>query len=81
MGYYIAIILIGIFAGYNAAKLVKGTGFGLIVNLILGIAGAFLGSYLFGLMGIKIIDSLLGTLITASVGAIVLLWLINLIKK
>lgn len=81
MGYYIGIILIGIFAGYVAGKLIKGRGFGLVVNLLLGIAGAFLGSFLFGLVGINIVDGLLGSLITATVGAIVVLWVVNLFRS
>lgn len=80
MGYYIGILLIGIFAGYIAGRLVKGRGFGLIVNLILGIGGAFLGSFLFGLFNISMVDGLLGSLITATLGAVVLLWLVNLIR-
>jgi len=80
MGYYIGIALIGIFAGYIAGRLVKGRGFGLIVNLILGIGGAFLGSFLFGLFNISMVDGLLGSLITATLGAVVLLWLVNLIR-
>lgn len=81
MGYYIGVILIGIFAGYIAGRLLKGRGFGVLVNLLLGIAGAFIGSFLFRLFGINIIDGLLGSLITATAGAIVLLWLVHLFKR
>jgi uncharacterized membrane protein YeaQ/YmgE (transglycosylase-associated protein family) len=81
MGFYIGIILIGIFAGYIAGKLVRGSGFGLIINLLLGIAGAFMGSFIFDFLGIHIIDGLLGSLITATLGAVVLLWIFSLFRK
>jgi uncharacterized membrane protein YeaQ/YmgE (transglycosylase-associated protein family) len=80
MGYYIGIALIGIFAGYIAGKLVKGRGFGLVINLILGIAGAFVGSWIFSLVEINIMDGLLGSLITASFGAIIILVFANLLR-
>jgi len=81
MGYYISIALIGIFAGYIAGSLVKGRGFGLIINLILGIAGAFLGSWMFSLVEINLMDGLLGSLITATVGAIIILAIANLLRR
>ena len=73
-------ILIGIAAGFLAGKIMKGSGFGLIVNLLVGIAGAVLGGWLFGMLGIGI-GGLIGALVTALVGAIVLLWIISLFKK
>jgi Transglycosylase associated protein. len=73
-------ILIGIAAGFLAGRIMKGSGFGLIVNLLVGIAGAVLGGWLFGILGIGI-GGLIGALVTALVGAIVLLWVISLFKK
>ena len=69
---FIWYILIGLAAGFIAGKLVKGGGFGLIVNLIVGIVGGVLGGWLF---------SIIGSLITSVVGAIVLLWLVGLISR
>lgn len=53
---------------------------GLLLNLIIGIVGGFLGGWLFGLIGIGG-TSILWQLISATVGSIVLLWIISLIKK
>ena len=74
---FIWYILIGILAGYLAGKIVRGGGMGLLVNLIVGIVGGVLGGWLFGIMGICVI----GSLITATVGAIVLLAIVSLFSK
>src|SRR5208337_4205500 len=63
-----------------AGQILKGGGFGLWGDLIVGVIGALLGGFLFGLLGISA-GGLLGSLITATVGAIVLLLLLRLIKK
>jgi uncharacterized membrane protein YeaQ/YmgE (transglycosylase-associated protein family) len=74
-------ITVGIVAGFLAGKVTKGKGFGLIFNILVGVGGAILGGWLFGQLGISIGTGLLSTLITAFVGAIVLLFIINLLKK
>ncbi|MBN2367083.1 MAG: GlsB/YeaQ/YmgE family stress response membrane protein [Calditrichaeota bacterium] len=58
----------------------KGKGFGLVGNLIVGCVGALLGGYLFQLLGIAG-GGLIASLIAAVVGAIILLWIIGLVKK
>jgi uncharacterized membrane protein YeaQ/YmgE (transglycosylase-associated protein family) len=58
----------------------RGGGFGLLVNIIVGIAGAIIGGWVFGLLGISA-SGILGSLITALVGAILLLWIISLFKR
>jgi uncharacterized membrane protein YeaQ/YmgE (transglycosylase-associated protein family) len=73
-------LLIGIVAGWLAGLIMKGRGFGLIGNLIVGCIGALLGGFLFGALGIAAYG-LIGSLIAALVGAIVLLWIISLVKK
>ena len=77
---FIWYILIGIFAGYLAGKIVRGGGMGLLVNLIVGIIGGGWGGWLFGLMGIWT-AGVVGSLITATVGAIVLLAIVSLFSK
>ena len=71
-------IIIGIVAGYLAGKIMRGGGFGVIVNLILGIIGGVLG--VFSLLGISA-GGILGSLITSTVGAILLLWIGSLFNK
>ncbi len=73
-------LLIGLVAGWVAGQIMKGKGFGLLGNLIVGCIGAVLGGYLFGLLGISAYG-LIGSLVTALAGALVLLWIIRLIQK
>ena len=74
-------ILIGIAAGFLAGQIMKGRGFGLVINLLVGIAGAILGGWLFGVLGLSIGGGIIGALVTALIGAIVLLFIISLFKK
>ncbi len=73
-------LLIGLCAGWLAGVLTKGRGFGIAGNLIIGVIGAILGGFLFGLLGLKSY-SLLGSLVMATVGAVVLLFLVGLAIK
>ena len=73
-------ILIGLAAGWLAGQIMKGGGFGVLGDIIVGIVGAVLGGFLFGVLGIQA-GGLIGSLIVATVGAVVLLYLIRLIKK
>ena len=73
-------LIIGALAGFLAGKLMKGGGFGLWVNLAVGIIGAVVGGFIFGFLGIST-NGLIGSLITATVGAIVLLWIVDMVKK
>lgn len=77
---FIWYILIGLVAGAVAGKLMRGGGFGFIVNLVVGIIGGVLGGWLFSLIGIHT-TSIIGNLITSVVGAIFLLWLVGLLSK
>jgi uncharacterized membrane protein YeaQ/YmgE (transglycosylase-associated protein family) len=78
--YLIWVVLLGMLAGWLAGQITKGSGFGLLGDLVVGIVGSLLGSFLFGLIGI-VAYGLVGRLAMAVIGAIVLLWLIRLIKK
>jgi len=74
-------LIIGAVAGWLAGLLVKGGGFGLIVDIIVGIVGAFIGGWLAGMAGISLGGGLLGSIITATLGAVVLLFVIRLFKR
>ncbi|NPD82101.1 GlsB/YeaQ/YmgE family stress response membrane protein [Prevotella sp. PINT] len=67
-------IISGIVAGYIASRLQKGEGSGCLVNLFLGLLGGVVGSWVFGLFGLTAY-SWIGEMITAIVGAVVVLWL------
>jgi uncharacterized membrane protein YeaQ/YmgE (transglycosylase-associated protein family) len=74
-------ILIGLAAGWLAGQLMRGGGFGVIGDIIVGVIGALLGGFLFGSLGIFPGGGLFGSLIVATIGAVVLLFLLRLIKK
>jgi uncharacterized membrane protein YeaQ/YmgE (transglycosylase-associated protein family) len=80
MIYLLWVVLIGILAGWIAGQITKGSGFGTLGDLIVGILGSLLGSFLFSLLGI-VAYGLIGRLAMAVIGAIVLLWLMRLVKK
>ena len=65
----------------NQIVTMKGGGFGIIGNVIVGVLGAFAGSFLFEQVGIRIAGGLAGSLITAVIGSVVVLFVIGLIKK
>jgi uncharacterized membrane protein YeaQ/YmgE (transglycosylase-associated protein family) len=75
----IVFLIIGVIAGFLAGKVMKGTGFGFLGDLVVGVIGAFLGGWMFGLLGISTYG-LVGSLLTAFAGALVLLFALRLIK-
>jgi uncharacterized membrane protein YeaQ/YmgE (transglycosylase-associated protein family) len=77
----IAWLIIGIVAGWLAGKIVEGAGFGLIVDIIVGIVGAFIGGWLAGVLGINIGGGLISSIIVAVIGAVILLVVLRLIKR
>ncbi len=77
---FILYLVIGAIAGWLAGLIMKGRGFGLLGNIVVGIIGGFLGGFLFGLLGISG-GNMLGSLFTALIGAVVLLFIVGLIKK
>ena len=76
----VAFLIIGAIAGWLAGVVMKGGGFGLLGDIVIGIVGAFIGGWLFGFLGI-FAGGFVGAVITAFVGACVLLFIIRLIKK
>ena len=72
-------LLIGLAAGWLAGLVMRGKGLSLLGNLIVGVLGAFLGGFMFKIIGIHT-TNMIGSLITAVVGAVVLLYLVRLIK-
>jgi uncharacterized membrane protein YeaQ/YmgE (transglycosylase-associated protein family) len=74
-------LIIGAIAGWLAGLLVKGGGFGLIVDIIVGIVGAVIGGWLAGILGISIGSGFIGSVIVAVVGAVILLFVIRLFKR
>jgi uncharacterized membrane protein YeaQ/YmgE (transglycosylase-associated protein family) len=73
------IVLVGLVAGWLAGQIVRGTGFGLIGDLIIGIVGAFIGDWLLPQLGIYIGVGIVGAIINATIGAILLLLVMRLV--
>jgi uncharacterized membrane protein YeaQ/YmgE (transglycosylase-associated protein family) len=76
----IVIILVGIVAGWLAGQLMRGGGFGLIGDLIVGILGAFFGDWLFPQLGLHLGVGLVAQIISAAIGAIILLFILRLVS-
>ncbi len=76
----IKFIIIGIIAGWLGGKLMRGEGYGLLGNLILGILGAFMGKFALGFLGF-IPHTLIAKIISATIGAVLVLFLNSLIQK
>lgn len=79
---FLLFILIGAVAGWLAGVIMKGGGFGLLINIVVGVIGGFLGGWLFRVLKVNLFNgSIVGALIAAVVGAIVLLWVVSFFKR
>lgn len=78
---FIVWIVVGMIAGWLAGLVMKGGGYGVLVDIILGILGGFVGGWLFGLMGIWPGGGIIGSIIVAFVGAVILVAITRLIKR
>ena len=76
----IGFLVVGLAAGWLAGQIMKGEGFGLLGNIIVGVIGAVLGGLLFGLLGLSA-SGTIGSLVTATVGAVVLIATVARLKK
>jgi uncharacterized membrane protein YeaQ/YmgE (transglycosylase-associated protein family) len=74
-------LIVGAVAGWLAGMVVKGGGFGLIGDIIVGIVGAFIAGWLLPQLGIVIGTGIVGAIIDAFIGAVILLVIIRLIKR
>lgn len=78
---FVWFLVVGAVAGWIAGQIMKGGGFGVVGNIIVGIIGGIIGGWAFGALGVSTGGGLVGSLVTAVVGAIVLLFVVGLIKK
>lgn len=77
-------LLLGVVAGWLAGQIMKGSGFGIIGNIVVGIIGSFLGGWLGSKLGIEGAETggfNLGSIVTAVLGAIVLLFIVGLLNR
>lgn len=78
----IVLVLVGLVAGFLAGLVVKGGGFGFVGNVIVGVIGAFIGNWVFGsLLGITLAPGIIGAIITAAIGAVILLFVVGLFQR
>jgi len=78
---FLAWIIVGLIAGWLAGQVMKGGGYGVLVDIILGLLGGLLGGWLFGQLGIGTGGSMVGSIIVAFIGAVILVGITRLIKK
>jgi uncharacterized membrane protein YeaQ/YmgE (transglycosylase-associated protein family) len=76
----VVILLVGLVAGYLAGKIVRGSGFGLIGNICVGIVGAFIGDWLLPQLGIHLGTGIISAIINATIGAVLLLFVLRLVQ-
>jgi uncharacterized membrane protein YeaQ/YmgE (transglycosylase-associated protein family) len=76
----IIILFVGLVAGWLAGKVVRGTGFGILGDIVIGIAGAFVASFLFPRLGIHIGVGLVSEVIYSAIGAVILLVVVRLVR-
>jgi uncharacterized membrane protein YeaQ/YmgE (transglycosylase-associated protein family) len=74
-------ILVGLVAGWLAGKVMKGGGYGVGMDIVIGMVGGMIGGRLFGLLGVFPGGGLIGSILVAFVGAVILIWLVHMIKR
>jgi uncharacterized membrane protein YeaQ/YmgE (transglycosylase-associated protein family) len=74
-------LIVGLIAGWLAGVLVKGGGYGVLGDIVVGIIGAFIGGYLFSSFGATAGGGLIGSIIVATIGAVILIFIVRLIKR
>lgn len=77
----IIFLIVGAVAGWLAGQLVKGYGFGLVGNIVVGIVGALIAGWLFPTIGINLGSGMVAAIINATIGAVILLVLLRLVKQ
>jgi len=77
----LVILLVGIVAGWLAGKIVRGSGFGLLGDLVIGVVGAFIASLLFPRLGIQLGTGIISEIVFSALGAIILLLIVGLFRR
>jgi uncharacterized membrane protein YeaQ/YmgE (transglycosylase-associated protein family) len=78
---FLAWIVVGLIAGWLAGQVMKGGGYGVAVDIILGLVGGVLGGWIFGRLGISAGSGMIGSIIVAFVGAVILVGITRLLKR
>jgi uncharacterized membrane protein YeaQ/YmgE (transglycosylase-associated protein family) len=78
---FVAWIVVGLVAGWLAGQLMKGGGYGVVVDIILGLLGGVVGGWLFGLLGLSSGGGMIGSIIVAFIGAVILVGINRVLKR
>ena len=78
---FLAWIVVGLIAGWPAGQVMKGGGYGVAVDIILGLVGGVLGGWIFGRLGISAGGGMIGSIIVAFVGAVILVGITRLLNR
>ena len=78
---FLAWIVVGLIAGWLAGQLMKGGGYGMVADIILGLLGGVLGGWIFGKLGISVGGGMIGSIIVAFIGAVILVGITRLLKR
>jgi uncharacterized membrane protein YeaQ/YmgE (transglycosylase-associated protein family) len=76
----IIILVVGVIAGWLAGQIVRGTGFGMLGDLIIGIIGAFIGGWLLPQLGVHLGAGMVAAIANATIGAIILLFVLRAVR-
>jgi len=77
----LAWIIVGLIAGWLADQVMKGGGYGVVVDIILGLLGGVLGGWIFGKLGVSTGGGMIGSIIVAFIGAVILVGITRLLKR
>src|SRR6266403_5459626 len=76
----LVVLFVGLVAGWLAGKIIRGTGFGVIGDILIGVVGAFIGDWLLPRLSIHLGTGIVSAIINATIGAVLLLFIIKLVR-
>jgi uncharacterized membrane protein YeaQ/YmgE (transglycosylase-associated protein family) len=79
--YFLYIILVGMVAGWAAGKIMKGSGYGVLTDIVLGMVGAIVGGWIMRLLGFYTSGGLIISILVAILGAVVVIYIVRALKK
>ena len=79
--YFLYIILVGLIAGWAAGKIMKGSGYGVLMDIVLGILGAVVGGWVMNVLGFYASGGLIPSILVAILGAVILVALVRMLKR
>jgi uncharacterized membrane protein YeaQ/YmgE (transglycosylase-associated protein family) len=78
---FVWFIVVGLVAGWLAGLIVRGGGFGVVGDIVVGVLGALLGGFLFSSLCASLGGGLIGSIVVATTGAVILIFVVRLIKR